>query len=171
MRAQNIVSLIATRSALNASVAACYVVAVVILVYAIMLHVRLASSAERAATAGASPGATRIEAHDACGDASGLDRGICKADAKLDAARAKIRRHLAKRRLQDIHAESGSVKAIQPPDLTLFFAGDTLEWMSERGVAQRSRNLSVDSATLSHGENSGSAAPRTSLGQSTLTGH
>ena len=124
----------AARSTLNAVAASGYVVAVAVLVYAIVLHAQLdAPPTLRFAHASASvaPPAT-----DACADASGIERGLCKADVKIDATKAKIKRHLAKRRLQDVTVAVEPQQSFPP----LSFVRETLVWAAEQAdMAQPAR--------------------------------
>lgn len=127
VRALNAVHFIATRSALNAVAAACYITTVVILIYAIALHVRLESWVERLATGSlpmaASPSAPGDSA--LCSDEQGLQRGLCKADFKVDTAKAKLKQRITKRK----SPQAGPVQETLPQLLPV---SETLVWTPER---------------------------------------
>ena len=119
------------RWTLKAVAAAFYASVLTLLVYSLSLHVRLDPATERVQT----PQAAWASSAGACAEERGLERGMCKVDAKIDATRAKIKRHVGKRRLQAVNSiAEGS--AAERSDPALGFVGDTLVWSVDRGAAR-----------------------------------
>jgi|SRR5687768_14284796 len=113
---------------LNAVAVVGYVAAVAVLVYAIGIHVQL--DAPRGVRYAHASGSAPLLTTGPCADATGIERGLCKADATIDATKAKIKRHLAKRRLQETTVAAESLPGPSYP--ALMFVRDTLVWAAEQ---------------------------------------
>ena len=100
MSLQSLVHFIAGRSAWIGAVF-CYLVLVAALLYGIAAHVRPESAllpvAQPVAAAAAASPAGFV---DPCADVAGLERKLCKADMKIEAARARFKQRQARRQAE-----------------------------------------------------------------------
>ena len=151
MRPLNVDHFFAAAPLLNAVAVIGYIAAVAVLVYAIGVHVRL--DAQRTLQYSLPGGPAPAVNTGPCADATGIERGLCKADAKIDATKAKIRRHLEKRRVQESIVTTESLPARSYPGL--MFVRDTLVWAAEQADRQPTRASNESGPQIVDG-----AAPR-----------